>query len=112
MSEKEQELNGVAGFATKEIIESLGGSGKENVEIRLEAGSDKVKFLISPQDVLEVIQGSDSGDEKFIQVILKPGTHISTHVEMLRDVKNLEDPALARLTATAVSTVSSAAAKS
>lgn len=100
------DLTGVAGYVASTDVSSL--SAREGtVAIRFEPGSDKVVFRVPRSEIQRVIPGSTSGGETFVQVILNPGTHVETQIQMLKDVRNLSDPGLFRLTAAAVSSVSS-----
>ena len=103
------DLTGVAGYIRAADAEALGQAGGEGrIKLQFEAGSDKVVFYVKQADVEEVVP---SGDPKkgyrFVQVILRPGSQVETEIQMLRDARNIKDPSLRRLTAAAVSTVSS-----
>ncbi|HWW60249.1 MAG TPA: hypothetical protein VN181_02680 [Thermoanaerobaculia bacterium] len=92
-------------------MQSLGrGKGDGRFKLQFEAGSDKVVFYVKEADVEEVIpSGDDEKGYRFVQVILRNGSQVETEIQMLRDARNIKDPGLRRLTAAAVSSVSSLA---
>jgi len=100
-------LTGVAGYVPDAGVYSLVPGGNDTYHLQLDAGSDKVVFSVKAAEVQKVTKGNSKGGYTFVQVILNPGAVVNTHIKMLRDIKNLQDPTLVRLTAAAVSTVSS-----
>ena len=103
------DLTGVAGYVRSGEAESLGrAKGDARFKLQFEAGSDKVVFYVKSADVVEVIpSGGDEKGYRFVQVILRNGSQVETEIQMLRDARNIKDPGLRRLTAAAVSSVSS-----
>jgi len=110
-SEGGADLTGVAGYVRTGEVQSLGrGKGDGRFKLQFEAGSDKVVFYVKEADVEEVIpSGDDEKGYRFVQVILRNGSQVETEIQMLRDARNIKDPGLRRLTAAAVSSVSSLA---
>jgi hypothetical protein len=106
-SEPKNDLTGVAGYIADKDVDDLSTSREGTVDLQFEPGSDKVIFRVKRSEIERVFPGSSSEGNTFVQVVLKHGTHVETQIRMLRDVRNLEDPTLLRLTAAAVSTVSS-----
>jgi len=103
------DLTGVAGYARAGDVKSL-GKGDGRFKLQFEAGSDKVVFYVKDEDVEEVIpSGKAEKGYRFVQVILRHGSQVETEIRMLKDARNIQDPGLRRLTAAAVSSVSSLA---
>jgi hypothetical protein len=100
-------LTGVAGYVPDGDVKALSAGGQGIYPIQLEPGSDKVVFRVKGREIRKVTPGNSKEGYTFVHVILSPGAAVDTHIKMLRDIKNLQDPTLVRLTAVAVSTVSS-----
>lgn len=108
-AERAGDLTGVAGYVPAGEAEKLqSAKGREGrFKLQFEPGSDKVAFYVKQADVERIIPGREEGGHRFVQVILRHGAQVETEIQMLRDARNIQDPSLRRLTAAAVSTVSS-----
>jgi len=104
-SKKRPELTGVVGYVSrnsKYIREKIGTAG--SIDIRFEPGNDKILMRVKTEDITDIIDGTVSGKDQRVHVLLRPSAIVETVIKQFRDVASIEDPTLSRLSA--VSSVS------
>ena len=102
-----REALGVTGFVPSEVAERLEGGGHDVVDVRVAPGRDDVLMRVARSGIAEVRLGATQGGETAVQLILEEGHDIETVVRYkatVEGVQRFHDPALNRLTASAVVT--------
>ncbi|MER8927711.1 hypothetical protein [Mesorhizobium sp. M0859] len=101
------EQTGIAAFAPAAVAASFEGSSDAILTLFHRPNDPSVTFQVKREDITQVIPGGEENGYRLLQILLRPGSVIETKVEMLRGVRNLQDPTLKHLTAAAISTHSS-----
>lgn len=101
------ELTGVAAFVPSDVAGNIEQSTEPTITLFHRPGDTSVRFIVKREDVTQIIPGGEEDGYRLLQIILKPGSFVETKIEMLRSVRNLQDPTLKHLTAPAISTHSS-----
>jgi hypothetical protein len=102
------EQTGIAAFAPVDVAASFEKSSDAVLTLFHRPNDPSVTFVVRREDVTQIIVGGEEDGHRLLQVLLRPGSVVETKVEMLRNVRNLQDPTLKHLTAVAISTHSSA----
>lgn len=97
------ELTGLAGFAPADLTDD----SSPCLILWYKPNDSSVRFQVKREDIIQIIPGPIEDGQQLLQVLLRPGSVVETQIEMLHSVRNLQDPTLKHLTATAISTVSS-----
>jgi hypothetical protein len=101
------ETTGVAAFVPTSVAAGIENATDPIITLYHRPNDPSVTFLVKREDVMQIIPGEEQDDHRLLQILLKPGSFIETKIEMLRNVKNLQDSTLKHLTAPAISTHSS-----
>ena len=102
-----EEQTGIAAFAPIAVAASFEASSDAALTLFHRPNDPSVTFLVKREDITQVIPGGEEDGHRLLQVLLRPGAVVETKVEMLRSVRNLQDPTLKHLSAAAISTHSS-----
>lgn len=100
MADKQPELTGIVGYvpsAASSLREKIGASGL--ADVRFEPGNDSILMRVKTEDIIDVVDGSVSGSDRRVHVLLRPGSMVETVIKKFRDVAAIEDPTLSRLSA-------------
>ncbi len=102
-----KELTGIAAFAPIAIADAFDAARDPILNLYHRPNDPSVTFQIKSADIVKLIPGGEEDGCRLLQLILRTGSIVETKVEMLRSVRNLQDPTLKHLTAAAISTHSS-----
>jgi hypothetical protein len=104
------EKTGIAAFAPNAVATSWETSADPILTLFHRPNDPSVTFLVKREDITQIVQGGEEDGNRLLQILLRPGAVIETKIEMLRSVRNLQDPTLKHLSAAAISTHSSLSA--
>ncbi|MGO7611075.1 hypothetical protein ACC689_07285 [Rhizobium ruizarguesonis] len=102
-----EEMTGIAAFVPESIANQVETGNSDTITLLHRPNDTSVTFVVKRSDVERIVPGGLDGDHRLMQIVLRPGSFVETKIEMLRNVKSLQDPTLKHLTAPAISTHSS-----
>lgn len=95
---KQPELAGIVGYVQGDSSQIRGMMGNTGfADVRFEPGNDSVLFRVRTEDIVDVVDGSQSGGDQRVHLLLRPGASVETVIKQFRDVAAIEDPTLSRL---------------
>ena len=95
---KQPERAGIVGYVEGSISAIRGQIGSVGVaDVRFEPGNDNILFRVKTEDIIDVVEGSQSAGNQRVHVLLRPGAIVETVIKQFRDVAAIEDPTLSRL---------------
>src|SRR5690349_15569419 len=99
-----EEQTGIAAFMPADEAANVERKSDPLITLYHRPNDRSVSFVVKRADVQRFIPGGEQDGHRLMQILLRPGAVVETKVDMLRNVRSLQDPTLKHLTAAAIST--------